>query len=164
SVERVSMAYRLYAKPADMLREALFGGVRHDTFWALRDVSLRVGEKQRVGIIGPNGAGKSTLLQIIAGNLQPSGGTVCVRGRISSLLSLAPAWNSEDSGLENVRFNLLMQGVAENRIPLLVDEIVEFTELGPFIFHPVKTYSSGMSARLSFAIATAIEPDVLIID
>jgi lipopolysaccharide transport system ATP-binding protein len=164
SVERVSMAYRIYAKPADMLREALFGGVRHDTFWALRDVSLRVGEKQRVGIVGPNGAGKSTLLQIIAGNLQPSGGTVSVRGRISSLLSLAPAWNSEASGLENIRFNLLMQGVAETRIPLLVDEIVDFTELGPFIFHPVKTYSSGMSARLSFAIATAIEPDVLIID
>jgi ABC-type polysaccharide/polyol phosphate transport system ATPase subunit len=163
-IENVSMAYRLYAKPLDLLKEALFGGVHHDTFWAIRDISLAVEEGQRVGIVGHNGAGKSTLLQIVTGNLKPMTGRVAVNGRISSLLSLVPAWNGEQSGLENIRFNLLLQGVAEEKIPHLVEEISEFTELGPFIFHPVKTYSSGMSARLTFAIATATEPDILIID
>ena len=164
TVERVSMAYRLYRKPSDMLREALFGGTRHDTFWALRDVSLEVQEGQRVGIVGPNGAGKSTLLQIIAGNLTPTAGRVAVTGRTSSLLSLTPAWNVDASGLENIRFNLTVQGVPARKIPRMVDDVVEFTELGPFIFHPVKTYSTGMGARLAFAIATAVEPEILIID
>jgi lipopolysaccharide transport system ATP-binding protein len=164
SVEKVAMAYRLYSKPSDIMRETLFGRIRHDTFWALRDVSFTIQERQRVGIIGPNGAGKSTLLQIIAGNLRPTAGHVTVNGKISSLLSLVPAWNTEASGLENIRFNLLMQGAIEESIPELIDEIVEFTELGQFIHHPVKTYSSGMSARLAFAIATAVSPEILIID
>jgi lipopolysaccharide transport system ATP-binding protein len=158
------MAYKLYNKPVDMLKEVFFGGVHHDTFWALRDISLTVHEGERLGIVGHNGAGKSTLLQVITGNLAPTKGNVSVKGRISSLLSLVPAWNLEESGVENIRFNLLVQGVSARRIPYLVEEIVDFTELGPFITHPVKTYSSGMSARLAFAIATAIEPGILIID
>ena len=163
-VNNVSMAYRLYSKPTDLLKEALFGGVHHDTFWAVRDVSLEVFEGERVGIIGPNGAGKSTLLQIITGNLKPAAGQVRVIGRISSLLSMVPAWNSEETGIQNIKFNLFMQGTPERQIPRLIEEIVEFTELGAFIYHPVKTYSTGMSTRLSFAIATATEPDILIID
>lgn len=163
-VRNVSMAYKFYKKPSDMLKEVVLGGVRHDTFWAIRDVSFSVGEGERVGIIGHNGAGKSTLLQAIAGNLTPTTGSVKVRGRISSLLSMVPAWNLEESGIQNIRFNLLVQGVPERAIPRLTEEIIDFTELGPFIFHPVKTYSTGMSARLSFAIATAIEPEILIID
>jgi lipopolysaccharide transport system ATP-binding protein len=163
-VEGISMAYRMYAKPVDMLKEVLLGGVRHETFWAVRDIDLTVHEGDRVGIVGPNGAGKSTLLKIIAGNLQPTTGRVAVNGRVSSLLSMVPAWNEEETGIENIRFNLLLQGVPERRIPQLTDEIIDFTELGAFIFHPVKTYSTGMSARLSFAIATANDPDVLIID
>jgi ABC-type polysaccharide/polyol phosphate transport system ATPase subunit len=163
-VENVSMAYRLYPKPVNLLKEALFGGVHHDTFWALRDISLSICEGQRVGIVGQNGAGKSTLLQIIAGNLKPVAGKVNVKGRISSLLSMVPTWNGEETGLQNIRFNLLLQGTSESKISQLVEEIIDFTELGPFIFHPVKTYSSGMSARLTFAIATATEPDILIID
>ena len=164
AVEGVSMGYRLYAKPGDMLREALFGGVRHDTFWALRDVSLRVEEGQRVGIIGHNGAGKSTLLQLIAGNLQPTTGRIAVNGRISSLLSLVPSWNPDETGLENIKFNLLIQGVDAREIPGKIDDIVDFTDLGPFIYQPLKTYSSGMGARLAFAIATAIDPEILIVD
>ena len=139
SVEGVSMGYRLYAKPADMLREALFGGVRHDTFWALRDVSLNVYEGQRLGIIGHNGAGKSTLLQLIAGNLQPTTGHIAVNGRISSLLSLVPSWNPDETGLENIKFNLLIQGVDPREIPEKIDDIVDFTDLGPFIYQPLKT-------------------------
>jgi len=164
SVESVSMGYRLYAKPADMLREALFGGVRHDTFWALRDVSLNVYEGERVGIIGHNGAGKSTLLQLIAGNLQPTTGRIGVNGRISSLLSLVPSWNGDETGLENIKFNLLIQGVDARDMPAKIDDIVDFTDLGPFIYQPLKTYSTGMSARLAFAIATAIDPEILILD
>jgi lipopolysaccharide transport system ATP-binding protein len=164
SIESVSKAFPIYAKPSDVFKEALLGGKRHDLFWALRDISFSVHEKQRVGIIGPNGAGKSTLLQIVTGNLQPTTGTLHVDGRISALLSLVPAWSLEDSGIENIRFNLLLQGCSPSRIPAITEEIVDFTELGPFIQQPVRTYSSGMSARLSFAIATALEPDILIID
>lgn len=147
-----------------MLREALFGGVRHDTFWALRDISLTVYEGQRLGIIGHNGAGKSTLLQLIAGNLQPTTGRISVSGRISSLLSLVPSWNPDETGLENIKFNLLIQGIDAREIPAKIDDIVDFTDLGPFIYQPLKTYSSGMSARLAFAIATAIDPEILILD
>lgn len=164
SVEAVSRAFQIYARPSDVFKEALFGGKRHDLFWALRDISFTVYERQRVGIIGPNGAGKSTLLQLITGNLQPTSGLLRVNGRISALLSLVPAWSLEDSGIENIRFNLLLQGCEPTRIPAISEEIIDFTELGPFIHQPVKTYSSGMSARLSFAIATALEPDILLID
>ena len=164
SVQAVAKAFPIYARPTDMLKEALLGGKRHDVFWALRDVSLSIKEKQRVGIIGPNGAGKSTLLQIITGNLQPTRGRVHVDGKISALLSLVPAWSLEDSGIENIRFNLLLQGCDPSRIPAITEEIVDFTELGPFIYQPVRTYSTGMGARLSFAIATALQPDILIID
>jgi lipopolysaccharide transport system ATP-binding protein len=163
-VQKVSMAYKMYARPIDMLKEIVLGGERHETFWALRNIDLVVNEGDRIGIVGPNGAGKSTLLKIIAGNLTATSGRVEVHGRVSSLLSMVPAWNEEETGIENIRFNLLVKGVPERRIAVLTDEIVDFTELGPFIFHPVRTYSTGMSARLSFAIATASEPEVLIID
>ena len=164
SVENVSASYKLYGKPSDVLRETLFGSQRHDTFWALRDISLKIKEGERVGIVGPNGAGKSTLLKVIAGNLTPTTGKVSVVGKISSLLSMVPAWNEEANGIDNIRFNLLLQGVEENKIPSLTEEIIDFTELGPFIFHPVRTYSTGMSARLSFGIATATSPELLIVD
>jgi lipopolysaccharide transport system ATP-binding protein len=163
-IEDVSKAYQLYERPSDLLKESLLGGIRHDLFWALRDLSFTLYEGQRVGIIGPNGAGKSTLLKIITGNLQPTAGKVTVHGRVSALLSMVPAWNAMESGIENIRFNLFLQGCNRARIPQLVEEIVDFTELGPFIYQPVKTYSTGMSARLGFGIATAIEPDILIID
>src|SRR5262249_35580867 len=160
----LSMAYAVYEKPSDALKERLLGGKRHDLFWALRDVSFRVHERQRVGIIGPNGAGKSTLLQIITGILKPTAGRVRVNGEISALLSLTPSWNVDENGVENIRFNLLLRGCPSPRIPVLTEEIVEFTELGPFIYQPVRTYSSGMSSRLAFGIATAISPEVLVID
>jgi len=163
-VEDISKAYNLYARPADMLKELVLGGTHHDVFWALRNVSFQVAHGDRIGIVGPNGAGKSTLLQIIAGNLRPTSGRLQVNGSISALLSLVPAWNVNHTGLENVRFNLLLRGCTSRRIPLLTEEIVDFAELGSFINQPVKTYSAGMSARLSFAIATAISPEILIVD
>lgn len=163
-VNDVSKSYELYARPADMIRELVLGGIRHDVFWALRNVSFEVQPKQRVGIVGANGAGKSTLLKIIAGNLAPTSGSVEVDGKISALLSLVPAWNLNQTGIENIRFNLLLRGSSRAQIAMLTEEIVDFAELGPFISQPVRTYSSGMSARLSFAIATAISPEILIVD
>jgi lipopolysaccharide transport system ATP-binding protein len=164
SIDRVSKAFPIYRKPSDMLKEVLLGRIRHDLFWALTDISLEVREGQRVGIIGPNGAGKSTLLQIVSGNLTPTSGSVAVHGQVSALLSLTPSWNTEETGLENIRFNLVLKGCPARQIPALTEEIVEFTELGQFIYQPVKTYSAGMSARLAFAIATSISPEILIID
>jgi lipopolysaccharide transport system ATP-binding protein len=164
TVDGLSVAYRLYAKPTDVLREALFGGRRHETFWALRDVSLKIREGERVGIVGPNGAGKSTLLKVIAGNLTPTNGRVAVHGKVSSLLSMVPAWDEAASGIENIRFNLFLQGMSRSAVSRAIEDIVEFTELGAFIHQPVKTYSTGMGSRLLFAIATATEPDVLIVD
>lgn len=160
----ISLAYKLYKKPSDMLLESITGGIRHDTFWALRNVSLKVFEGQRVGLIGPNGAGKSTLLQIIAGGLAPTSGKSAVHGKISSLLSLSPVWSGEDNGIENIKFNLMVQGVPDSRIPAMIEDIIDFTELGAAMYRPVKTFSSGMSARLAFAIATASDPEILIVD
>ena len=164
SVDDLSKAYPIYRKPMDMFLEILTRKTRHELFWALHDVSFSVQAGQRVGIIGPNGAGKSTLLQIIAGNLQPTSGTVDVNGSISALLSLVPAWNVEETGVENIRFNLLLRGCDKSKIAALTDEIIDFAELGQFIYQPVKTYSSGMSSRLSFAIGTAISPEILVVD
>lgn len=162
--KNLSVAYKVYEQPMDVVREVLFGRQVHDKFWALQDVSISVGEGERVGIVGPNGAGKSTLLQVIANKLTPSRGTVSVNGKISSLLSMVPAWNLEESGIDNIKNNLLMRGVPASDVPALVEEIIDFCEIGQFIFQPVKTYSTGMGARLSFAIATATNPDILIVD
>ncbi|MFZ5818743.1 MAG: ABC transporter ATP-binding protein [Chloroflexota bacterium] len=163
-VENLSKSYDIYQKPQDYLWEMISRRTRHDVFWALREVSFDVYEKQRVGIIGPNGAGKSTLLRILTGNLQPTAGTLQVNGKVSALLSMASNLNPEESGLENIKFNLLLNGVPKARISELVEDVIEFAELGNFIYSPIKTYSSGMNARLSFGIATAMEPEILVVD
>ena len=164
SVRDVSKAYNLYDSPRDVIKEAIFGGVRHDVFWALKNVSLEVQEGQRVGIIGPNGAGKSTLLKLITGNLQQTSGEIAVTGKVSALLSLTSFLNPDQTGLENIRFNLIVNGAQKADIPRITEEIIDFTELGAFIQAPVRTYSTGMNARLAFAISTAITPDILVID
>ena len=163
-VDNLSKSFDVYKNAQDLLMEFVTGKVRHDVFWALRNVSFEIYEKQRIGIIGPNGAGKSTLLKILTGNLNETTGSVQVNGKISALLSMASSLNPEESGIDNIRFNLLVNGVPQNIIPDLVDDIVEFAEIGSFIYSPVKTYSSGMNARLSFGIATAMEPEILVVD
>lgn len=164
SIRGLSKAYNIYEKPLDVLKEAVFGGVRHDTFWALRNLDLDVFEGQRIGVVGPNGAGKSTLLKVIAGNLTPTSGSVVVNGEVSAMLSLTSFLNPDQTGLENIRFNLVVNGAEKSEIAALTEEIVDFTELGAFIRAPVRTYSSGMNARLAFAISTAMTPDILIVD
>ncbi len=163
-VRNLSKAYPIYENPREMLAEAIWKKSRHNNFWALKDINFSVQNKSRVGIIGPNGSGKSTLLQVITGNLKPTEGSVTVNGEISGMLSLNSVLNAEETGLNNIRFNLILNGCDKKDVPRLTEDIVEFTELGQFIYSPVRTYSSGMNARLAFGIATAIEPEILVVD
>jgi len=164
TIEGVSKAFSLYTSPADILLEFFLRKPRHDVFWALRDINLSIAEGERVGIVGANGAGKTTLLKIITDNLTATTGRVTVHGKLSSMLSLTSFLNDHDTGLENIRFNLAVMGIPNERIAPMTEEIVDFTELGSFIHLPVRTYSSGMNARLAFAISTAFSPDILVID
>ena len=133
-------------------------------FWALRDVSFRVSPGESLAVIGPNGAGKSTLLQVLAGILEPDEGAIEVNGLISSLLTLGAGFDPELSGRDNIQLAGAFMGIDHADMVARTPGIVEFAELGQFIDAPIKTYSSGMNARLGFSIATAVEPDVLLLD
>jgi len=165
-VEQVSKQYRIYERPGDRLKESLTRGLlrRHQEFWALRDVDFEIEAGTTVGIIGPNGCGKSTLLQIIAGTLDPTHGNVWHEGRIAALLELGAGFDPEFTGVENVYMNAGLLGFSRREVDSLFPAIERFAEIGPFLYQPVKTYSSGMYVRLAFAIAASVEPDILIID
>jgi ABC-type polysaccharide/polyol phosphate transport system ATPase subunit len=134
------------------------------SFWALRDVTFRVTHGESLAVIGPNGAGKSTLLQVLAGILSPNEGSVDVIGNISSLLTLGAGFDPELSGRENILLAGAFLGMSHKEMEERLPEIIEFTDIGQFMDAAIKTYSSGMRARLGFSIATAVDPDVLIID
>ncbi len=165
-VENVTKVYRLYDKPQDRLKEALnpFKKSYHHDFYALHDVSFEMKKGETVGIIGRNGAGKSTLLKIITGVLTPTNGNVEVNGKIASLLELGAGFNPEMTGLENIYLNGTLMGFTHEEMEGKVDTILEFADIGSFIYQPVKTYSSGMFARLAFSVAIHVEPDILIVD
>ena len=171
-VDRLLKVYRRFSRRRRFatLKSALLSGnllsdLRpHETFSALRDVSLDVAEGRTVGVIGANGSGKSTLLRLIAGITKPTAGTVWVKGRISALIELGAGFHPEISGRENVFINGIMLGLSKQEIARKFDEIVAFAELEDFIEAPVKTYSSGMYMRLGFAVAINVDPDVLLID
>jgi ABC-type polysaccharide/polyol phosphate transport system ATPase subunit len=135
-----------------------------ERFWALRHVSFELSHGESLAVIGPNGAGKSTLLQILAGIMRPSEGTVDVRGQVSGLLGLGAGFDVELSGFENILLGGAFLGLDDDQVQELLPSIVEFADLGDFIDAPIKTYSSGMRARLGFAIATAVDPDILLLD
>jgi ABC-type polysaccharide/polyol phosphate transport system ATPase subunit len=142
----------------------LFVRTPPDEFWALRDVSFDLVHGESLAIIGPNGAGKSTLLQVLAGIIMPSEGTVEVDGLISSLLTLGAGFDQELTGRENIRLAGAFLGIQGREMAERTPGIIEFADLGPFIDAPIRTYSSGMRARLGFSIATSVDPDILLLD
>lgn len=167
-VKNVSMRFNLSSQKVDNLKEYFIKFVkkelRYNEFWALKDVNLKINEGDRLGILGLNGAGKSTLLKIIAGVLKPTEGSVSVKGKIAPLLELGAGFEPEYTGAENIYLYGAVLGYSREFITEKYDEIIEFSELGKFINVPLKNYSSGMKSRLGFAIATVVEPDVLILD
>ena len=165
-VKNLSKIYHLYNNPQDRVKEALnpFKKSYHHDFYAMDDVSFEIKKGETVGIIGKNGAGKSTLLKMITGVLSPSSGSVEIDGKIASLLELGAGFNPEMTGLENIYLNGTLMGFTKKEMDTKVDAIFEFADIGEFIYQPVKTYSSGMFARLAFSLSIAVEPDILIVD
>lgn len=133
-------------------------------FWALRNISFELKEGQILGIIGNNGAGKSTLMRVLGGIYTPDEGILEVKGRVSTLLSLTAGFQGDLSGIENIYLNGVLMGFKESDIDKVVDDIIEFSELGKFAYQPVKTYSSGMYARLGFSIAAHLREDIVLMD
>ncbi len=158
--------YRVYRRSRDQLWEWLSRGrrVRHRSEWALRDISFEVREGESVGVIGMNGAGKSTLLRIFSGTTTPTEGTFEVQGRVAALLELGLGIHPEFDGWQNAALACRLLGIAEAEIPRILPWIQEFSELGSHMDQPVRTYSTGMQVRLAFSAATAVRPDVLMVD
>lgn len=168
-LQAIAKCFHIYRQPQDRLKQMLtapLGSSRsyYEEFWALSDISFSIRRGETVGIIGRNGSGKSTLLQILCGTLAPSNGEVLVGGRIAALLELGAGFNSEFSGRENIYLNAAILGLSQDQIEQAYPDILAFSELDEFIDRPVKTYSSGMYARLAFAIAIHVQPDILVVD
>jgi lipopolysaccharide transport system ATP-binding protein len=167
----VGKVYRLYDSPSEQALDVF--GLSWLRFWrkpkyhdraALEDISLTVRRGERLGIIGRNGAGKTTLLKLITGNFLPTRGEVTVNGSVQALITIGLGFHPEFTGYENIRGSLLYNGLSEGELEAAIAEIVDFVELGEYLHQPIKTYSLGMQSRLYFATATAVRPDVLIID
>lgn len=163
---RVSKYYKLYNASSDRMKEALnpFGKCYHKEFYALKDINLEVKKGEILGIVGKNGCGKSTLLKLIAGVLVPNAGEVAVNGKISALLELGSGFNPEFTGLQNIFFYGTILGFRKVEMEEKLDDILKFADIGDFIHQPIKSYSSGMKSRLSFAVAVHIDPEILILD
>ena len=164
-VKNLKKVYKLYNKPSDRFKEAF--GLAKGKFkehYALNGINLEIFQGETVGIIGTNGSGKSTILKIITGVLNPTEGEVEVSGRISALLELGAGFNMEYNGIENVYLNGTMMGFSEKEIEKKLPDILQFADIGDYVYQPVKTYSSGMFVRLAFAVAINIEPEILIVD
>ncbi len=166
SVRDVTKVYRLYEKPIDRLKESVSPSHKnyHRDFYALNGISFQVRKGETVGIIGTNGSGKSTILKIITGVLTPTTGEVKVEGKISALLELGAGFNMDYTGIENVYMNGTMMGYTRKEMDAKLQDILDFAEIGDFVYQPVKTYSSGMFVRLAFALAINVDPEILIVD
>ncbi len=166
TVTDVTKMYKMYDKPIDRLKESLHPGHKeyHKKFYALNHLSFQVKKGETVGIIGTNGSGKSTILKIITGVLSPTTGEVKVKGNISALLELGAGFNSDYTGIENIYMNGTMMGFSKKEMDRKLQDILDFADIGDFVYQPVKTYSSGMFVRLAFALAINVEPEILIVD
>ena len=163
----LGIRYRRYTRKVTTLKEAavsLFRGSQFDAYWAIRGLDLEVRQGESVGIIGPNGSGKSTLLKAICGVLPPCEGTVRTSGRIAPLLELGGGFSSELTGRENIFLNGAIMGCKRSEMKERLESIIAFADIGDFIDAPISTYSSGMRARLGFAVATDVDPDILLLD
>ena len=165
-VENISKIYKIFDKPIDRMKEALNPLKKRYSrdFYALNNVSFTIKKGESVGFIGKNGAGKSTVLKILTGVLTPTNGSVTINGKVASLLELGAGFNPEMTGLENIYLNGSLMGYSDIEMDSKVNSIIEFADIGDFINQPVKMYSSGMFARLAFALNIAVEPDILIVD
>ena len=164
--EHLTKIYKIYEQDIDRLKETFhpFHKRYSRDFYALNDVSFEIHRGENVGLVGKNGAGKSTLLKIITGVLTPSAGNLQVNGRIASLLELGAGFNPDMTGVENIYMNGLLIGHSREVMNSKIADIIAFADIGDFINQPVKTYSSGMFARLAFAVNAFVEPDILIVD
>jgi ABC-type polysaccharide/polyol phosphate transport system ATPase subunit len=164
----VSLCYRLARHRMPSFKEYAIhwmrGALEYQQLWALRDVDLVVRPGETVGIIGRNGAGKSTLLKVLSGVLVPTTGTARRRGSLAPILELGTGFDQELTGWENIFLNALLLGRRRREVEERIDEIVEFSELGEMIHSPIRNYSTGMLARLGFAIATSWVPQILLLD
>lgn len=163
-VETLGKEYKLYDSPRQRLKALLTGRAMHHSHWALQDVSFQLLRGQCIGVVGDNGAGKSSLLKLLAGTLQPSVGRVERSGRVTAILELGAGFHPDFSGRDNLYFGGSLIGIEREEMKRLEPEIAEFCELGDALDRPVKTYSSGMTVRLAFALVTAVQPDLLIVD
>lgn len=165
-IENLTKKYMIYENPTDRLKDILGINKIHKgkEFFALHDVSFSVKKGETLAIIGENGAGKSTLLKIITGVLNPTEGVVTLNGKVAALLELGTGFNPEYTGIENIYLNGSVMGLTKEQIDSKVEEILNFADIGEFVYQKVKTYSSGMFARLAFSVAIHVEPDILIVD
>jgi ABC-type polysaccharide/polyol phosphate transport system ATPase subunit len=167
TVENLGVQYNLRFSRKRTLRESIADLIQRrppERFWALRHITLRLDHGESLAVIGPNGAGKSTLLQVLAGIMRPSEGVVDIRGHISGLLALGAGFDSELSGRENILLGGAYLGLEDAAIKEIMPSVIDFADLGAFIDAPLKTYSTGMRARLGFAIASSVDPDILLLD
>ncbi|KRE86373.1 teichoic acid ABC transporter ATP-binding protein [Paenibacillus sp. Soil766] len=162
----VTKSYKIYEKQIDRLKEALspIRQKHHKDFKALNNISISIKRGESVGIVGVNGSGKSTFLKLIAGVVTPTSGEIKINGKVSAILELGAGFNPEYTGIENIYLNGTIMGYERIEIDQKLESILSFAEIGDFIYQPVKTYSSGMFARLAFAVAINVEPDILIVD
>lgn len=165
-IRHLSKCYAVFDKPVDRLKQIAMRGRKHyyREHWAVRDLSFEVSHGETVGIVGRNGSGKSTLLQMICGTLEPTTGEIEVAGRVAPLLQLGAGFNPEMTGRENVFINAAILGLSSQEIDDRFDNIAAFAEIGEMLERPVKHYSSGMYARLAFAVAINVDPDILVVD